>query len=137
LEGLLAQKYQVLKEIAKLGNSGQRMCGNIIRGVSGIKNPEKVAHFGEDILLVDEKIEALGLSNPELRPITDMFAKRKENLVGDNVCLLAMESRKGYINLINECDKMTEILNSFVAKLSDSLSGYISHNSIKVAVPGR
>lgn len=138
IDGRLGKKYLVLEDIVKLGHSGKIMCGNIIRGLSGSKNnSDQVAHIGEDILLVDEKIEALGLSNPEVRPLTDMFTKRKENLVGDNVCLLAIETRKGYINLINECEKMKEILKSCVEKLSGSPSGYISHNSIKVAVPGR
>ncbi len=134
----LQKKYLILEDIIKLGNTGKRMCGNIIRGVSGGKgNSNKIAQFGEDISCIDEKIEVLGLSNPEVRPLADMFSKRKENLVGDNVCFLAIETRKSYIDLITECDKLKEILKSCVKKLSDSRSGYISHNSINVAVPGR
>jgi len=79
----------------------------------------------------------LGFSNPELRPLTDMFSKRKENLAGDNVCFLAIETQKSYIDLINECEKLMEILKSCVEKLSDSRPDYISHSSINVAVPGR
>ena len=134
----LQKKYLILEDIIKLGNTGKRMCGNIIRGVSGGKgDSNKISQFGEDISCIDEKIEVLGLSNPEVRPLADMFSKRKENLVGDNVCFLAIETRKSYIDLITECDKLKEILKSCVKKLSDSRSGYISHNSINVAVPGR
>ena len=134
----LRKKYLILEDITKLSNTGKRMCGNIIRGVSGGNgNPNKIAQFGEDISCIDEKIEVLGLSNPEVRPLTDMFSKRKENLVGNNICFLAIETRKSYIDLINECEKLKKILKSCVKKLSDSRSGYISHNSINVAVPGR
>jgi ADP-heptose:LPS heptosyltransferase len=138
LDDQLKRKYLVLQDIVKLANSGKKMCGNIIRGVSeGKKSPNKVAKFGEDIILVDEKIEALGLSNPELRPLTEMFTKRKENLVGDNVCLLAIETRKCYASLINESEDARKILQSFVGKLFGFQQDYISHKSIKVAVPGR
>ena len=134
----LRKKYLILEDITKLSNTGKRMCGNIIRGVSGGNgNPNKIAQFGEDISCIDKKIEVLGLSNPEVRPLADMFSKRKENLVGNNICFLAIETRKSYIDLINECEKLKKILKSCVKKLSDSRSGYISHNSINVAVPGR
>ena len=134
----LRKKYLILEDITKLSNTGKRMCGNIIRGVSGGNgNPNKIAQFGEDISCIDKKIEVLGLSNPEVRPLADMFSKRKENLVGNNICFLAIETRKSYIDLINECEKLKKILKSCVKKLSDSRSDYISHNSINVAVPGR
>jgi hypothetical protein len=138
IEEQLRKKYLILEGITKLGNSGKRMCGNIIRGVSGGNgNSNKIAQFGEDISCIDGKIEVLGLSNPEVRPLADMFSKRKENLVGNNVCFLAIETRKSYIDLINECEKLKKNLKSCVKKLSDSRSDYISHNSINVAVPGR
>ncbi len=134
----LKKKYAVLKDVIKLAHTGQKLSGNLIRGASGRKNnAKKMAQFGDGISNVDEKIEVLGLSNPEVKPLTDMFSKRKENLVGDNICLLAIETRKGYIDLINECERLKEYLKSCVRKLSDSQVGYISHNSINVAVPGR
>jgi len=138
LDEQLQKKYSILEDIIKLSKTGKKMCGSIIRGVSGGNgNSNKVAQFGEDISCIDEKIEVLGFSNPELRPLTDMFSKRKENLAGNNVCFLAIETQKSYIDLINECEKLKEILKSCVEKLSDYRSDYISHSSINVAVPGR
>ena len=125
-------KYSILDDISKLAHAGQRLCGKIIKGGSG-RNSRKIGRFGEDITNVDKEIEVLGFSNPEVKPLTDMFSKRKENVGGDNICLLAIETRKCYIDLINECEKLQEILKGCVGKLS----GYISHNSINVAVPGR
>jgi lipopolysaccharide heptosyltransferase II len=138
LEELLGPKYLVLEDMVKLAEKGRKMCGILIREVSGSRgNPNKISQSSADISCIDEKIEELGLTNPELRPLSDMFIKRKENLAGDNVSLLAIETRKDYADLINECGKMKKILTSCVANLSADRSSYISHNSINVAVPGR
>ena len=124
--------------MVKLAEKGRKMCGILIREVSGRRgNPNKISQSSADISCIDEKIEELGLTNPELRPLSDMFSKRKENLTGENVCLLAIETRQDYAELINECGKMKKILTSCVENLSGARSRYISHNSINVAVPGR
>ena len=94
----LRKKYLILEDITKLSNTGKRMCGNIIRGVSGGNgNPNKIAQFGEDISCIDKKIEVLGLSNPEVRPLADMFSKRKENLVGNGLELKPLNKMKKFI----------------------------------------
>ena len=93
--------------------------------------------FGEAITDLDKEIEVLGLSNPEVKPLVDMFSKRKENVGGENICLLAIETRKCYLALINECEMFRMILKSCVEQLSDVQAAYISHSSINVAVPGR
>ena len=66
-----------------------------------------------------------------------MFSKRKENMGGDNISLLAFETRKCYLSLINECEMFRKILKSRVEQLSYLQPGYISHSSINIAVPGR
>jgi hypothetical protein len=67
-----------------------------------------------------------------LKPITDMFTKRKENLIGSDISRLGIESRKCYTFLKNESRKMIEIL-----KAADISVPYSTHNSIRVAVPGK
>ena len=79
----------------------------------------------------------MGMSNPEIKPLTDMFSKRKENVDGENICLLAIATRKCYLELFDESEKMKSILKSCMKKLLSLQVGYISHNSIDVAVPGR
>ena len=86
---------------------------------------------------MDEEIEVLGLSNPEIKYFVDMFSIRKENMGGDNISLLAIETRKCYLSLIDECEMFRKILKSCVEQLSDLQPGYISHSSINIAVPGR
>ena len=41
----------------------------------------KLTKFGEDIDRIDEQIELIGMANPELKLLTDMFEKRKENQI--------------------------------------------------------
>jgi hypothetical protein len=66
-----------------------------------------------------------------------MFSKRKENMGGDNISLLALGTKKCYLSLINECEIYRKILKSRVKQLSYLKPGYISHSSINIAVPGR
>ncbi len=134
----LVRKYQILEDISKRAHAGQKLCGKIINGSSGRKgNTRKIGPFGEAITELDKEIEVLGLSNPEIKPLVDMFNKRKENVEGDNISLLAIETRKCYLDLINECEMFRKILKSCVEQLSELQPDYISHSSINVAVPGR
>jgi ADP-heptose:LPS heptosyltransferase len=138
VEEQLSKKYLILENIIELAKNGRRLCGNLIREVSGVRgDSDEIAQASTDISRIDDKIEEWGFINPELRPLTDMFSKRKENLVGSNVCLLATETRKSYIDLINECERLKNNLKTCVAKVSDYQMSYISHKSINVAVPGR
>ena len=134
----LEKRYLILEDITKRAHAGQKLCGKIINRSSGRKgNSPKMDKFGEAITDLDKEIEVLGLSNPEVKPLVDMFSKRKENVGGENICLLAIETRKCYLALINECEMFRMILKSCVEQLSDVQAAYISHSSINVAVPGR
>ncbi|PIP72378.1 MAG: hypothetical protein COW89_06750 [Nitrospinae bacterium CG22_combo_CG10-13_8_21_14_all_47_10] len=133
----LEKKYSVLENVSSLALAGEKLCGKIIKGASSRNNSQKIRQFGESITGIDREVEVLGLSNPEVKPLTDMFTKRKENVGGDNICFLAIETRKCYIDLINECEQFKKILKSFVEKISHLQENYILHSSINVAVPGR
>ena len=86
---------------------------------------------------MDEEIEGLGLSNHEVKYLVDMLSKIKENMGGDNISFLEIETRKCYLFLINECEMFREISKIRVEQLSYLQPGYISHSSINIAVPGR
>ncbi len=135
----LDKKLSVIEDISNMAHAGQSLCGKIIKGSSSGRknNPQKISKFGERLTDLDQEIEVMGMSNPEIKPLTDMFSKRKENVEGDNICLLAIETRKCYLELFSECEKMKTILKSCMKKLLGLQSNYISHNSINVAVPGR
>ena len=85
---------------------------------------------------LDEKIELIGMAHPELKPITDMFSKRKENHMGNDIVRLGKESLYGYKLLKREAKRMVEILLEQEEQISKYLT-YNTHNSMSVAVPGR
>jgi ADP-heptose:LPS heptosyltransferase len=126
---LLNDKTELLETIEALGKEGVRLCEGIVKNASHAL-PVKLVKFGEDIQKIDEKIELTGMAHPELKPITDMFTKRKENLMGSDISRLGIESRKCYTLLKNESRRMIEILSAVDEP-------YSKHNSIRVAVPGR
>jgi ADP-heptose:LPS heptosyltransferase len=128
---LLKNKTKLLETIEAFGKEGARLCEGIVKSATHAL-PVKLVRFGEDIQKIDEKIELTGMANPEVKPITDMFTKRKENLMGSDISKLGIESRKCYTLLRNESRRMIEILTA-----EDVGSSYSTHNSIRVAVPGR
>ena len=134
----LIKKNLILKNISKLAQAGKNICSKIIKeSPNSNENFEKIGQYGDQITDIDKKIEVMGLSNPEVKPLTDMFNKRKENIEGNNLCSMSAETRKFYGNLMSECELLREALQNCLKKLSDLQSCYISHNSINVAVPGR
>jgi ADP-heptose:LPS heptosyltransferase len=128
---LLKNKTELLETIEALGKEGERLCEGIVKSAAHAL-PVKLVRFGEDIQKIDEKIELTGMAHPELKPITDMFTKRKENLMGSDISRLGIESRKCYTLLRNESRRMIEILSA-----EHDSAPYSTHNSIRVAVPGR
>jgi len=128
---LLKNKTELLKTVEVLGNEGVRLCEGIVKSATDAL-PVKLVRFGEDIQRIDEKIELTGMTHPELKPITDMFTKRKENLMGSDIIGLGIKSRKCYALLRNESRRMIEILSVGPVGIP-----YSTHNSIRVAVPGR
>ncbi|MBN4077857.1 glycosyltransferase family 9 protein [Nitrospina gracilis] len=131
IEELLKNKTELLEAIEALGKEGARLCDGIVKSATYALSV-KLVRFGEDIQKIDEKIELTGMAHPELKPITDMFTKRKENLMGSDISRLGIESRKCYTLLRNESRRMIEILTAEHVGVP-----YSTHKSIRVAVPGR
>ncbi len=128
----LSVKIKFLKEIEALGTEGVRLCEGIVKNASGIRAlPEKLVKFGEGIDSIDEKIELIGMTHPELKPITDLFCKRKENLIGSDISRLGIESRECYSLLQKESRRMIEVLLVHEEQLNVCLV-YKTHNSISV-----
>jgi len=101
--------------------------------ISSLKN------LSDGISVLDKKISQFGLIHPEVKPVTDMFTKRKENFQGDDPVKLAEETRNCYQALIKECESLEEVLIQ-VTSLIKSTSFpkiYAAVSSINVEVPGR
>ena len=134
---ILGEKIRFLNKLESYGKLGMRFCKEIIKNVSGkYKSPLTLAKIGKDIDELDGKIELIGMTHLELKPITDMFSKRKENHIGNDIVLLGRESLNGYQLLKSETKRMIEILLEHEQEISKYLI-YNTHNSMSVAVPGR
>lgn len=133
----MADKTSFIEKIESLAGEGVDLCDNFVKNFSSTRIlPVKLTKLGEDIDRLDGQIELIGMSHPELKPLTDMFSKRKENLIGSDIGKLCVETRKYYGLLKKECRRMIEILLVHEEQIA-TLSNYNTHNSIKVCVPGR
>ena len=133
----LTDKILFIEEIESLGREGIELCESIVKNAAKASSVAiRLAKFGEDINRIDEQIELIGMANPELKSLTDMFNKRKENQIGSDIGKLGLECMDYYRLLKNESRRFREILlvhKEIILNLSD----YNIHNSIKVCVPGR
>ena len=134
---IFSDKNSFLEEIERLAIGGIELCERIVKNASKTQPASiKLTKFGEDIDRIDEQIELIGMANPELKLLTDMFKKRKENQIGSDIRKLGIEC-KGYYKLLEKESRRFRVILSVHKEIILKLSGYNTHNSIKVCVPGR
>ena len=134
---IFSDKNSFLEEIERLAIGGIELCERIVKNASKTQPASiKLTKFGEDIDRIDEQIELIGMANPELKLLTDMFKKRKENQIGSDIEKLGIEC-KGYYKLLEKESRRFRVILSVHKEIILKLSGYNTHNSIKVCVPGR
>lgn len=133
-------KLQVFHQIKQMGEEGEEIAGKIIHSFkTGTVSRTKMQTLSDEIVSLDKQICQVGLTHYEVKPITDMFNKRKENLLGDDVLALARITKDYYRKTIDECALMIQTV-SYTAGTLETLSDLnltSAANSIKVAVPGR
>ena len=135
------EKLHVLQILGKLASQGIRKTDEIIRICLGEMSTEiaRIKVLAEKIEALDEQIDQIGFVHPELKPITDIFSKRKENFQGNDAAQLAKDTRKCYQSLLEEGVSLGRSLIS-VFKVLKSANDDIFQaavSSIKVEVPGR
>lgn len=135
----LRVKMDALKDLIRLSRKGEQTAENLIRLCRGKVTVEKVQALGEEITRIDDQMELLGCSHPEVKPIVDIFSKRKENFQGDNVGRLAGETLKCYEKMEEEAEKMTGLLIPVLESLEDSacLNDQVAAGTINALVPCR
>ncbi len=135
----LQGKIEILGDLTRLARKGAQATGGIIRLFRGKPSPEKLRALGEEINRVDEEMNLTGCSHPELKPVVDMFKKRKENFQGENVVKLAGATGHCYEQMVEEIKKLTRLLNAVVLAFdSPGIEGnQVGSKSINALVPGR
>ena len=141
LYGQIDIKSCALNAIEKLASRGICLAGKITTLCSDEISTQitRIKSLSGEIELLDKKINQVGLIHPEIKPITDMFAKRKENFKGNDPIQLSQETRKCYQMLHDEGESLGCLLTSVSKKLKAAHvdTFYAAVSSMSVEVPGR
>ncbi|MCH7622732.1 MAG: glycosyltransferase family 9 protein [Nitrospinae bacterium] len=137
--GSLKEKIEILGDLIRLGRKGLQVTGSIIRLFRGKPSPEKLQALGEEIDRIDERLNLTGCAHPELKPVVDMFKKRKENFQGENVVKLAGATLRCYEQMGEELARLSRLLNAVVESFASpgSQEDQVGAKSINAFVPGR
>ncbi len=106
----VAEKRGVLKSILRRAGKGVQTAGKILRCCGKQGAEAKIRMLGEEITRIDAALELYGCTHPEVKPLVDLFQKRKENFQGEDLAWLAAETRRCYESLIAETTRMEVIL---------------------------
>jgi len=141
LSGQIEVKSCALNDIEKLASRGIYLAGKItsLRSDKISTQITRIKSLSGEIELLDKRINQVGLIHPEVKPITDMFAKRKENFKGNDPIQLSQETQKCYQMLHEEGKSLAGLLASVSKKLKMVHAGtfHAAVSSISVEVPGR
>jgi ADP-heptose:LPS heptosyltransferase len=134
----IGEDFNLFRELRSIARSGIKFCSRLSESV--VKNQvtaDKLKLFASSIEEIDEKIDRLGMTHPQIKPISDIFDKRKENLDGDDVERLAKETQICYEKLEYECKRMVEIMERVFKAFNISREDYTEESSSKAAVPAK
>jgi ADP-heptose:LPS heptosyltransferase/ribosomal protein S13 len=138
----IKDKIATLKSLEGIASLGIKLTNKIINiCASGkfTKIIDTVKLLAEEVEKLDKRISQIGFVNPELKSITDMFVKRKENIQENEPTQLALDTKRCYLKLLEECDSLIKLLmpvfNKFKSHNVDTFHAAVS--SINVEVPGR
>ena len=135
----LRKKISVLSDLSRLSREGGRTTGVLIRSLRCRASAKKLQESGDEISRIDEKMHLVGCAHPEVKPVVDLFMKRKENFQGEDVGPLAEATLRCYEILSEELEGLTRLL-SAVGDFFDSADlkeNQVGVNSINALVPGR
>jgi len=134
-------KYCALRDLEKLAVQGICYANEIIFiGPDQISAQiVRIKHLSKEIEMLDESISQVGFIHPEIKPLSDMFTKRKENFQGNDPIKLSQESRKCYQALLEEGKSLGELLGSVMREVKNPHPEifHAAVSSINVEVPGR
>jgi ADP-heptose:LPS heptosyltransferase len=135
----LREKIRAARDSVKLSREGEKAATSLIKLLRSRPSPEKMQALGEKISSIDEKLNLTGGAHPELKPVIDIFAKRKENFQGDDVVRLGNATLRCYEQMRKEFARLIQFLNAVEESFSpvEPETDQAGVDSIKAFVPGR
>ncbi len=97
--------------LAALARDGLAQAGTLAR-LARAKQPrfEELQRLGRELEVLDRAIKEHGGTHPDTNVLAQMFTFGKENLEGDDVATLAVETARLYRDLARSADCMTALL---------------------------
>jgi len=99
--------------LAQLARDGLAQAGMLAK-LARAKQPrlDELARLGRQLEILDRALKEHGGTHPDTNVLAQMFTFGKENLEGDDVATLAVETARLYRDLAREADCMTALLGS-------------------------
>ena len=136
----VSEKRRVLDLLLGHAGHGAETARKLLRLGRNRGNPQKIQAMGQEIEKIDAAMHLLGCTHPEIKPLVDLFLKRKENFQGDDLSHLAAETMKCYETLVREGRALGAILGELAEALQGEAhsAGETSGTSaMRAEVPGR
>lgn len=103
-----------VQKLLDLTTEGTGLLGQLSDLVRNANSPVSVlAKVNEGIQEVDKKLEEVGLSSPLLGALIRIFLMEKDNLRGDDIALLASETKELYSNLARRGRRFADLFDHF------------------------
>lgn len=135
----LREKINVARDSVRLSREGAKATASLIKLFRSRPSPEKMQALGEKISRIDEQLNLTGCAHPEIKPIIDLFAKRKENFQGDDVIRLGNATLRCYEQMRKEFARLIILLKAVEESFAplESEKNQVGVGSINAFVPGR
>lgn len=117
----LEKKKKELEELIQNARKGIKAGFSILKNLSG-KKGKNLQMLVEEIEKIDGKIKEIGFSHPEVKPVAEMFSKRKENFQGDDPLQLTKSTIQCYQRLEAESRELLRVLEHIAKKFSLTLN---------------
>jgi len=131
LEAVLA----ALMELAGLAREGI----TVARAVAGWKPGEgqSLDTLGGKLASIDERLIHAGCVHEEIKPLADLYVKRKENHQGEDIAGLAQANEEDYRRLRSEAQALYALIEEVVQEIGDSSTAGEPVDSMSTWVPVR
>ena len=135
----ICEKISVFKNLKDLSYRGTLITDQIINACTvPISNKlAKLKVYAEKIESLDAEIDRIGFTNPEIKPVTDMFNKRKENFQGNDPIQLAVDTKECYENLSIDAGGTGRYLTLMLERLQSIDNYQAAVGSFNAEVPGK
>jgi hypothetical protein len=103
--------------LTELAREGLTQAGTLAQ-VARAKQPRiaEIERLGRELEVIDRALKEHGGMHPDTNPLVQMFTFGKENLEGDDVATLAVETARLYRDLARTADCMTALLGGAAVK---------------------